>query len=80
FGYFKTKLEFGSTYVFHSFRHTFQNKLKQLDIEFEKINELVGHGANDENKITDDYTYKYNLDILSQSVEKINFKNSTIDI
>ncbi|MEA2019075.1 MAG: tyrosine-type recombinase/integrase, partial [Campylobacterota bacterium] len=42
FGYFKTKLEFGSTYVFHSFRHTFQNKLKQLDIEFEKINELVG--------------------------------------
>ncbi|MAD40995.1 MAG: hypothetical protein CL623_01200 [Arcobacter sp.] len=73
FGYFKTKLGFDKTYVFHSFRHTLQNKLKQKKVQYEMINEIVGHGAEDDNKITDDYTQKYELQILKEELEKISY-------
>lgn len=73
YGYFKTELGFGRSHVFHSFRNTLQNKLKQLKIQFEIINEIVGHGSEDENKITNDYTEKYDLHILHEALEQISY-------
>lgn len=75
YGYFKTKLGFGKKYVFHSFRNTLQNKLKQKKVEFEMINEIAGHGSENENKITNDYTNPYELHILKEAIEKISYKN-----
>ena len=74
YGDFKTSLGFSDKYVFHSFRNTLQNKLKQAKVEFEMINEIAGHGSEDENKITNDYTSKYDLHILQEALEKISYK------
>ncbi len=73
YGYFKTKLRFGKKHVFHSFRNTLQNKLKQKKVEFEMINEIAGHGSENENKITNDYTNPYELPILKEAIEKISY-------
>jgi len=75
FGYFKTSLGFDRSFVFHSFRNTLQNKLKQAKVQFEIINEIAGHGSEDENKITNDYTSKYDLHILHEALEKVSYKN-----
>lgn len=73
FGYFKGSLGFGPKFVLHGFRHTFQNALKQKGVDFNIINELVGHGAINENKITNDYTNKYNLKILKEAIEELEY-------
>lgn len=73
FGEFKTKLGFGKKHVFHSFRNTLQNKLKQKKVEYQMINEIAGHGAENENKITNDYTNPYELHILKEAIEKISY-------
>jgi integrase len=73
FGIFKTTLGFDDKHVFHSFRNTLQNKLKQKKVEFEMINEIAGHGSEDENKITNDYTNPYELHILKEAIEKISY-------
>ena len=75
FGKFKTKLDFGRNHVFHSFRNTLQNKLKQKKVEFQMINEIAGHGSEDEDKITDGYTEEYELHILKEAIEKISYLN-----
>lgn len=73
FGEFKRKLGFGEKHVFHSFRNTLQNKLKQKKVEFQIINEIAGHGSEDEDKITNDYTEVYELHILKEAIEKISY-------
>ena len=75
FGNFKTQLGFGDKHVFHSFRNTLQNKLKQKKVEYQMINEIAGHGSDDEDKITNDYTNPYELHILKEAIEKISYKN-----
>ncbi len=75
YGYFKTKVGFGDKHVFHSFRNTLQNKLKQQKVQFEMINEIAGHGPEDENKISADYTNPYELHILHEAIEKISYIN-----
>ena len=75
FGEFKTKLGFGRNHVFHSFRNTLQNRLKQKKVELQMVNEIVGHGPEDEEKITNDYTEPYELHILKEAIEKISYKN-----
>ena len=75
FGEFKTKLGFGKKHVFHSFRNTLQNRLKQKKVELQMVNEIVGHGPEDEEKITNDYTNPYELHILKEAIEKISYKN-----
>lgn len=75
FGEFKTKLGFGKKHVFHSFRNTLQNRLKQKKVELQMVNEIVGHGPEDEEKITNDYTEPYELHILKEAIEKISYKN-----
>ena len=74
FGDFKTKLGFGRKHVFHSFRHTLQNKLKQKKVELQMVNEIAGHGSEDEDKMTDNYTEPYELHILKEAIEKISYK------
>ena len=72
---FKKSLGFGRKLVFHSYRNTLQNKLKQARVEGMIINELAGHGPNDEDKLTDDYTYKYGVDILYEKILKVKYNN-----
>jgi integrase len=74
FGDYKKLLGFGKKHVFHSFRNTLQDKLKQKKVEFEMINEIAGHGSENENKITNDYTNPYELHILKEAIEKISYK------
>jgi integrase len=75
FGEFKTKLGFGKKYVFHSFRNTLHDRLKQAKVQLQMVNEIVGHGPEDEEKITNDYTNPYELHILKEAIEKISYKN-----
>jgi hypothetical protein len=37
------------------------------------INEIAGHGSENENKITNDYTNPYELHILKEAIEKISY-------
>ena len=39
------------------------------------INEIAGHGSENENKITNDYTNPCELHILKEAIEKISYKN-----
>jgi integrase len=55
--------------VFHSFRHTFIDLLKQSEVSKEKISELVGH--EDESETFGRYGKRYNLNGLKAVVEKI---------
>ena len=38
------------------------------------INEIAGHGSENKNKITNDYTNPYELHILKEAIEKISYK------
>ena len=74
FGEFKTKLGFGKIHVFHSFRNTLHDRLKQAQVQLQMVNEIVGHGPEDEEKITNNYTNSYELHILKEAIEKISYK------
>lgn len=39
------------------------------------INEIVNHGSEDEDKITNDYTEEYELHILKKAIEKVSYIN-----
>ena len=42
------------------------------------VNEIVGHGPEDEEKITNNYTNSYRLHILKKAIEKkISYKTKT---
>jgi integrase len=74
FSDFKTKLKYPKTVlVFHSFRHTLQDKLKQKNIQNMMINELTGHSQGKEASRTDLYTNKYQLDLLKDAIDKIDY-------
>ena len=56
--------------VFHSFRHTFINSLKQIGISKEKISELVGH--EDGSETFGRYGKNFNIRNLAEVIERIN--------
>ena len=75
FSDFKTKLGYPKTIlVFHSFRHSLQNKLKQQKIQNMIINELTGHSQHVDAQMTDTYTNKYELHILKEELDKISYE------
>lgn len=58
--------------VFHSFRHTFINELKQNDVSKEKIAALVGH--EDESETFGRYGKKFHSKSLYKVIENLSFK------
>ena len=56
--------------VFHSFRHTFMDGLRNNDVDKEMIKALVGHAATD---VTDRYGDGYWLKSLNTAVQKMNY-------
>lgn len=48
FGRLKTRLGFGSDYVFHSFRRAFSTQLENAGIERTTVARLMGHELGDE--------------------------------
>lgn len=60
-----------STKVFHSFRHTFNDSLKQLGIDLETRSELSGHEISSTNSAV--YTNKLRLGLKRDAVEKLTF-------
>ena len=74
FGIFKTKLGFNEKKVFHSFRHFFQDELKQLEVNYQVIQEIVGHAEDEDYKMTKIYTKSYKLQVLKDNIDKFNFK------
>lgn len=73
FSIFKTKLGFDETKVFHSFRNTLQEELKQKMVEFVMIDELVGHQVK-QNKQSNAYTRSYSLENKKKVIELLDFK------
>lgn len=57
--------------VFHSFRHTFINNAKQLEINLYMIKQISGHASDD--MTMDTYGDDYNLDLLKKNIDKIKF-------
>jgi site-specific recombinase XerD len=74
FGIFKTKLGFNEKKVFHSFRHFFQNELKQKEVNYQIIQEIVGHSEDEDHKMTNTYTKSYKLQVLKENIDKLDFK------
>jgi len=56
---------------FHSFRHTFADRLKQCDVQDVLISELLGHA--NPNISTGRYGKPYHLDKLLAAVELVDF-------
>lgn len=57
--------------VFHSFRHTFINQAKQLEIEEHIIKQLAGHSS--DNVTMNRYGKDYTMDIMKRNIDKIKF-------
>lgn len=73
FSIFKSKkLGFGKKKVFHSFRNTIQDYLKQRMIEIALIDDIVGH-ENKISKITLAYTNSYSLQNKKNVIELLDF-------
>lgn len=66
---YREKHRVGKT--FHSFRHTFIDELKQLDVDDKKISALVGH--KDESMTTGRYGKPYKPEILYPAVCMLDF-------
>lgn len=64
---------FGETKVFHSFRHTFSDKLKQQRIENTIIDELTGHAHSESGMSLGRYANKYEVSILKEVIEKVKY-------
>ena len=56
---------------FHSFRHTFAYKLKQSNVDTDKISELLGHSKQ---SVTAIYTKKFIPKVLKKEIEKLSYK------
>jgi len=67
---YKKSLGFNTQYVFHSFRHSFTNKLKQSEVSANIIDELTGH-AQDSAMSMQRYSNKYNINILKEAIENV---------
>ncbi len=70
---FKTQLGFNNKKVFHSFRNTLQDKLKQQRVQNMMINEITGHCVSESEKQTDGYTQDYRLSILYDELIKVKY-------
>jgi integrase len=77
FGRFKRKVGIKDRQLtFHSFRHTFANELKQVDVSEHLIAQLIGHSNS---SITmSRYGKEYEVDKLSKAVEKLNLHGVSI--
>jgi integrase len=62
--------------VFHSFRHTFINKLKQSNVGKEKIAQLVGH--EDESETFGRYGKIYDATVMDEVINLLNFNLSSL--
>ncbi|MBL1457833.1 MAG: tyrosine-type recombinase/integrase [Methylophaga sp.] len=65
----KTKLGYGSTYVFHSFRNTIVTALKNNGFKKELIAETVGHLT--ENFTLDSYSDDYIFELKAEAINSI---------
>ena len=73
FSKFKTKLGFTNKLVFHSFRHTVSNKLKQALVDPTIIDEITGHAHSTSSMSLGRYANKYNIGILYSYLEKLEY-------
>ena len=74
FSDYKTKLGYPkSKKVFHSFRHTLSNELKQNLTDNVLLNEITGHAQDKAAKMSETYTNKYTLDILMEHLNKVKY-------
>lgn len=73
FGRFKRSLDLenGDKKVFHSFRHTFSNKLKHQGIEESMVSALMGHTHN--TQAFGRYGSDYETSALKAAIEKLDF-------
>ncbi len=71
---FKKQLGFNNKLVFHCFRNTLQDKLKQQRVQNMIINELTGHSVSENEIQTDGYTNKYDLAILYDELIKVKYE------
>jgi len=58
--------------VFHSFRHTVADSLKQLKVDFHIIEDILGHSSGQSATKTT-YTNQYTLDILGPELNKLSY-------
>lgn len=70
---YNSKCGFGETKVFHSFRHTVSNKLKQASVTNTVIDELTGHAHSASSMSLGRYSNRYNVSILKDAIEKIKY-------
>jgi integrase len=77
FGRFKRGIGIkDSQLTFHSFRHTFANELKQIDVSEHLIAQLIGHSNS---SITmSRYGKEYEVNKLSEAVERLNLQGVSI--
>jgi integrase len=73
FSKFKTSLGFSSKLVFHSFRHTVSNKLKQAQVDPSIIDEITGHAHSSSGMSLGRYANRYNIGILYSYLEKLEY-------
>jgi len=71
---FKKQLGFSDKLVFHSFRNTLQDKLKQQKVQNMIINEITGHSVSEDEIQTAGYTRKYGLAILYDELTKVKYE------
>lgn len=77
FSGFKTKAGITSkTKVFHSFRHTVADRLKQKSIVREKIGSILGH--KDDNITTGLYGKAYHISVLKEVIEELDYDAGSI--
>ena len=77
FGKFKREIGIKDNQLtFHSFRHTFANELKQVDVSEHLIAQLIGHSNS---SITmSRYGKEYEVDKLSEAVEKLKLHQRSV--
>ena len=72
FGWYKNQIGFTDTKkTFHSFRHTFIDQLRQLDVPDGKIQELVGHANH--SITTGRYGKPYRPTTLKKVIEALDY-------
>jgi len=64
--------------VFHSFRHTLEDALKQKMVNLDLIEEIAGHSGGKQSETRDRYTQQYALQLKYDALLKLDF-DSVID-
>ncbi len=63
---------------FHSFRHTFIDALRNVNVERAIAMKLVGHGNS--NDVHGAYGYGYNLSILKENIDKVEYGLHSLEV